>query len=187
MKEWTVKNRKIELITGNIALVDAEAVVNAANKSLVLGGGVAGAIRQYGGPSIQEECSTLGPIEVGEAVITGGGNLNAEYVIHAAGPVYGEGDEDIKLQNATLNSLEIAAKKQLKSIVFPAISTGIFHYPLRRCSEIMLKTAMEFMRKHDFPKKIIFCLYDEKALSVFETTLTQLSSGIKNQKNRESK
>lgn len=175
MKEWSFNNRKIELITGNIALVDADAIVNAANKSLVLGGGVAGAIRQYGGPSIQEECNSLGPIEVGEAVMTSGGNLKADYVIHAAGPVYGEGDEDVKLKNATLNSLEIAAKKELKSLVFPAISTGIFRYPLKRCSEIMLRTTMEFMRTHENPVNIIFCLYEEKALSVFEETLENLA------------
>lgn len=174
MNVWSFNKRKIELITGNIALVDADAIVNAANKSLVLGGGVAGAIRQYGGPSIQEECNALGPIEVGEAVMTNGGNLKADYVIHAAGPVYGEGDEDVKLKNATLNSLEIAAKKELNSLAFPAVSTGIFRYPLKRCSEIMLKTTMEFMRSREYPETIIFCLYEEKALSVFEETLDNL-------------
>jgi O-acetyl-ADP-ribose deacetylase (regulator of RNase III) len=179
MKVWSINKRKIELITGNIALVDADAIVNAANKSLVLGGGVAGAIRQYGGPSIQEECNALGPIEVGEAVMTRGGNLKADYVIHAAGPVYGEGDEDVKLKNATLNSLEIAAKKELNSLAFPAISTGIFRYPLKRCSEIMLKTTMEFIRSHEYPETIIFCLYEEKALSVFGETLDNLMKSKK--------
>ena len=175
MKEWTCDDKKLELITGNIALVDAEAIVNAANKSLVLGGGVAGAIRQYGGPAIQEECNSLGPIEAGEAVITHGGNLKADYVIHAAGPVYGEGDEDVKLKKATLNSLKLADKKQINSVAFPAVSTGIFRFPLKKCSEIMLNTTMDFMRKHDYPKKITFCLYEDKALSVFEKTLDALA------------
>ncbi len=174
MTEWMVDGKKIKLVKGNIALLDVEAIVNAANKSLILGGGVAGAIRNFGGPSIQEECNKLGSIEVGEAVITGAGNLKAKYVIHAAGPVYGEGDEDQKLAKATLNSLKLAERKKIKTIAFPAISTGIFHFPLQRCSQIMLKVAMEFLSKHDFPQEIIFCLYDDKAYSVFKETLEKL-------------
>ena len=108
MDEWKINGRKLKLVEGNIVALKVDAIVNAANKSLILGGGVAGAIRNFGGPAIQEECNAIGPIEVGEAVATSGGNLNADYVIHAVGPVYGEGDEDIKLANATLNSLKIA-------------------------------------------------------------------------------
>lgn len=175
MKEWTVKGKKIKLVEGNIALIEVEAVVNAANKSLILGGGVAGAIRNFGGPAIQEECNRIGPIEVGEAVLTGGGNLKAKYVIHAAGPVYGEGNEDEKLAKATLNSLRIANKRKIKNIAFPAISTGIFLFPIQRCSEIMLKVAMEFLQNHDFPQEIIFCLYEEKSYSVFKNTLKKLT------------
>ena len=175
MTEWKVNNKKIKLVKGNIALLDVEAIVNAANKSLILGGGVAGAIRNFGGPSIQEECNRLGSIEVGEAVITGAGNLKAKYVIHAAGPVYGEGDEDEKLARATLNSLRIAERKKIKNIAFPAISTGIFRFPLQRCSQIMLKVAMEFLEKHDFPQEIIFCLYDDNSYSVFKNTLEKLT------------
>ncbi len=173
--EYKVDGGKIKLVEGNIAFMDVEAIVNAANKSLILGGGVAGAIRNFGGPSIQEECNQIGPIEVGEAVITGAGNLKAKYVIHAAGPVYGEGDEDEKLAKAILNSLEIANQKQIKDIAFPAISTGIFHFPIQRCSEIMLKVAKEFLEKHDYPQNIIFCLYGEKAYSVFKNTLETLT------------
>jgi O-acetyl-ADP-ribose deacetylase (regulator of RNase III) len=173
--EYRFNNRKMKLVEGNIVLVDVEAIVNAANKSLILGGGVAGAIRNFGGPSIQEECNQIGPIEVGEAVITGAGNLKAKYVIHAAGPVYGEGDEDEKLAKATLNSLKIANQKQIKDIAFPAISTGIFRFPIQRCSEIMLKVAKEFLEKHDYPQNIIFCLYDERAYSVFKNTLETLT------------
>lgn len=174
MIEWTVNGKKIKLIEANIAILDVEAIVNAANKSLILGAGVAGAIRNYGGPSIQEECNRIGSIEVGEAVITGGGNLKAKYVIHAVGPVYGEGDEDEKLTKATLNSLRIANKNKIKNIAFPAISTGIFHFPLQRCSEIMLKAAMEFLQNHNFPQEIIFCLYGDKSYSVFKKTLEKL-------------
>jgi len=175
MKEWTVSGRKIKLVEENIVLLDVEAVVNAANKSLVLGGGVAGAIRSYGGPSIQEECNRIGPIQVGEAVITNAGNLKARYVIHAAGPVSGEGEEEEKLRRATLASLKIAEEKKIKDIAFPAISTGIFGFPIQKCSEVMLKAAMEFLEKYEYPQEIIFCLYGQEAYSVFEKTLEELT------------
>jgi O-acetyl-ADP-ribose deacetylase (regulator of RNase III) len=175
MKELTLNNKKLKLVEGNIVLLDVEAVVNAANSSLILGGGVAGAIRSYGGPSIQEECNRIGPIQVGEAALTNAGNLKAKYVIHAAGPVSGEGEEEEKLRNATLNSLKIAEERKIKDIAFPAISTGIFGFPLQRCSEIMLGAAMEFMEKHEYPQEIIFCLYGQEAYSVFEKTLEELT------------
>ncbi len=175
MTEWTVDGKKIKIVEGNIALLDVEAVVNAANRNLKLGGGVAGAIRTFGGPVIQKECDLLSPIETGQAVITGGGNLKARYVIHAVGPIQGEGDEDAKLAAATLSSLEIARNKQIKDIAFPAISTGVFGFPLPRCSEIMLQTAKDFLKKNDYPQEIIFCLYGQEALSVFEKSLSRLS------------
>lgn len=172
--ERTIDGKKIKLVEGNIALIEVEAIVNAANKSLILGGGVAGAIRNFGGPSIQEECNELGPIDVGESVITGAGHLKAKFIIHAVGPVYGEGDEDEKLAKATLNSLRIASQKKIKDIAFPAISTGIFRFPIQKCSEIMLKVTMEFLKEHDYPQEIIFCLYGEKAFSVFKNTVEKL-------------
>lgn len=178
MKEWTFAGRKISLTEGNIALLETEAIVNAANKSLILGGGVAGAIRNFGGPTIQEECNRIGPIKVGEAALTQAGNLKAKFVIHAAGPVYGEGDEEDKLEKATLNSLKIATQKQIIDMTFPAISTGIFGFPLQKCSEIMLNTAMDYIQNHEFPHEIVFCLYQKEDLLVFENTLTELVSKI---------
>jgi O-acetyl-ADP-ribose deacetylase (regulator of RNase III) len=175
MKELTVNNKKLKLTEGNIVLLDVEAVVNAANSSLILGGGVAGAIRTYGGPSIQEECNRIGPIHVGKAALTNAGNLKAKYVIHAAGPVSGEGEEEEKLRNATLNSLKIAEEKKIKDIAFPAVSTGIFGFPIERCSVIMLKAALEFLENHEYPQEIIFCLYGQEAYSVFEKTLEKLA------------
>ncbi len=175
MDEWTIKERKLRLVEGNIVLLNVDAIVNAANKSLILGGGVAGAIRNLGGTTIQEECNEIGPIEVGEAVITGAGNLKANYVIHAVGPVYGEGDENKKLANAILNSLQIAKKKKLKSIAFPAISTGIFHFPIKRCSEIMIKVAKDFLEENVYPKEIILCLYGERAYSIFRSTFEKMT------------
>jgi O-acetyl-ADP-ribose deacetylase (regulator of RNase III) len=108
-------------------------------------------------------------------VATKAGNLKAKYVIHAAGPVSGEAEEEEKLRNATLNSLKIAEEKKIKDIAFPAISTGIFGFPIERCSVIMLKAAVEFLEKHEYPQEIIFCLYGQEAYSVFEKTLEKLS------------
>ncbi len=175
MEEWKINGKKLRIVEGNIVFLSVDAVVNAANKSLILGGGVAGAIRNSGGPSIQEECNKIGPIEVGEAVITGGGQLKAKYVIHAVGPVYGEGEEDKKLAKATLNSLKIAKKRKLRSIAFPAISTGIFHFPIKRCSEVMIKVAMDFLKENEFPQEIVICLYGERAYSIFQRTFERIT------------
>lgn len=175
MNKWTIHGRKLKLVEGNIVLLDVDAIVNAANKNLILGGGVAGAIRNAGGPSIQEECDRIGPIKVGEAAMTNAGDLNAKHVIHAAGPVQGEGQEEDKLRKATLNSLQIAHQNRMRDIAFPAISTGIFGFPMQKCSEIMLQTAIEFLEEHDFPQEIIFCLYGQEAYSVFERTLGNLA------------
>jgi O-acetyl-ADP-ribose deacetylase (regulator of RNase III) len=165
---------RIRIVEGDITLLDAEAIVNAANKQLRLGGGVAGAIRARGGPSIQEECDRLAPIEVGEAVLTGAGNLKARYVIHAVGPVNGEGDEEAKLARATRSSLLIARDRKFQSLAFPAISTGIYGFPLPECSRIMLRVSLDFLRKNRYPGEVIFCLYGAEARAVFEKTLALL-------------
>lgn len=172
--EKRIGNSLIKLVKGDITELEVEAIVNAANSSLILGGGVAGAIRKKGGPSIQEECNKIGGTFVGGAVITGGGNLKAKYVIHAVGPRMGEGNEDVKLKNATLNSLKLARSKRLESIAFPAISTGIFGYPLDKCAKIMLETTKEFISQNNTPSLIIFCLYDEGAFNVFSEELTRI-------------
>jgi O-acetyl-ADP-ribose deacetylase (regulator of RNase III) len=165
---------RFRIVEGDITLLDVEAVVNAANKQLRLGGGVAGAIRARGGPSIQQECDRLAPIEVGDAVITGGGNLKAKYVIHAVGPINGEGDEEAKLARATLSSLRIAADRKIGSVAFPAISTGIYGFPLPECSRIMLRAGLDFLRKNRYPQEIIFCLYGREAYDTFRATLALL-------------
>jgi O-acetyl-ADP-ribose deacetylase (regulator of RNase III) len=168
---------RIRLVVGDIALLDVEAVVNPANTSLVLGGGVAGSIRRYGGPSIQEECDRLGPIRTGEAVLTGGGRLKARYVIHAAGPVHrGRAEDETLLAAATRNSLLIAREKRIRRLAFPAISTGIYGFPLRRASEIMLGVTLEFLAGSPFPAEVIFCLFDDEALEVFRGTLATLTA-----------
>ncbi|OGD26970.1 MAG: O-acetyl-ADP-ribose deacetylase [Candidatus Aminicenantes bacterium RBG_19FT_COMBO_59_29] len=176
MESQTVARDRVRIVEGDITLLDVEAVVNAANKNLQLGGGVAGAIRRRGGPAIQAECDRLAPIEVGEAAITGGGNLMARYVIHAVGPVNGEGDEEAKLARATLNSLRIAAERKIKSLAFPAISTGIYGFPLQDCSRVMLRVSLDFLKKNSYPREIVFCLYGAEAYEVFRKTLA--STGI---------
>lgn len=173
--EKIVNGKKIILLQGDLTEMAVDAIVNAANVRLQLGGGVAGAIRTKGGPSIQEECNRHGPIKVGEAAVTGGGNLKASYVIHAAGPMYGEGDDDAKLRNATLNSLKQATAKGLKSIAFPAISTGIFGFPKDRCAQIMLETASEYLKRQETTvAEVIFCLWSKDDLALFEKTLQSL-------------
>ncbi len=173
-----IEGRVLELLDGDITEMETEAIVNAANARLVLGGGVAGAIRKKGGPQIQEECDGKGGTFVGGAVITTGGNLKAKYVIHAVGPRMGEGDEDQKLRNATLNSLKLADANNLKSISFPAISTGIFGFPIRRCAEIMLQTTIEYLRGRTGLEKVIFCLFGGDSFEVFARQLKHKIPGL---------
>jgi len=169
-----VKNSIIELTKGDITDLEVDAIVNAANSQLKLGGGVAGAIRRKGGPKIQEECDRIGYCPVGGAVITSAGNLKAKYVVHAVGPRYGEGDEDNKLKNATFNSLKIADQYKVKTIAFPAISTGIFGFPKDRCAEIMLSTAVEYLKGQTGIEKVVFCLYDDETFRVFQEKLVNM-------------
>ena len=161
---------------GDITRMDTDAIVNPANTQLILGGGIAGAIRRAGGPEIQEACNLIGPIAVGQAVITTGGNLTAGYVIHAVGPRMGEGDEDRKLASATQSSLRVAEENNLGTIALPAISTGIFGFPLSRAADIMLKTTIDFIKAGTRIREIWFCLFDDKAFSVFESALNKLTS-----------
>ncbi len=169
--ECRINRSIIDLVEGDITEQETDAIVNAANGQLVLGGGVAGAIQSKGGPAIQAECSQKAPISVGEAVITTGGDLKAKYVIHAVGPRMGEGDEDTKLQDATLNSLKVADANKLKSLAFPAISTGIFGYPIDRCAHIMLRAAIEYISGDTGLERVVFCLYDDKSYDTFLSEL----------------
>lgn len=166
-----IAGRILELVEGDITEMETDAIVNAANARLVLGGGVAGAIRRKGGPKIQQECNKIGGTFVGGAVKTTAGNLKAKYVIHAVGPRMGEGDEIQKLKNATLNSLKLADKEGIKSISFPAISTGVFGFPVQRCAEIMLKTTINYLKGQTGLEKVIFCLFGKDSYAIFENQL----------------
>jgi O-acetyl-ADP-ribose deacetylase (regulator of RNase III) len=167
----------VEIVQGDITTMDTEAIVNAANTQLILGGGVAGAIRSKGGPSIQDECQRIGGTYVGGAVVTGGGNLKARYVIHAVGPRLGEGDEDRRLEEATLNSLRRADENGIKSLAFPAISTGIFGFPIQRAAELMLKTVQEYLNGTTGLERVVFCLFSREAYDVFTAEMKQQFPG----------
>jgi O-acetyl-ADP-ribose deacetylase (regulator of RNase III) len=171
-----INNRLLELLDGDLTEMDTDAIVNAANAQLVMGGGVAGAIRKKGGPEIQAECNKIGGTFVGGAVITTGGNLKAKHVIHAVGPRMGEGDEDQKLKNATLNSLKVAVENNLKSISFPAISTGIFGFPIERCADIMLKTTIDYLKGQTSMERVVFCLFGGDSYEVFANQLEKETS-----------
>jgi len=172
--EVKINRAIIELVQGDITDLATDAIVNAANAALQLGGGVAGAIRRKGGPKIQEECNKIGGTYVGGAVITTGGNLEAKYVIHAVGPRYGEGHEDEKLKDATLNSLILADKHGLKSVAFPAISTGVFGFPKDRCAAIMLSTTIAYLEGPTKLERVVYCLYDEDTFEIFKRSLQSL-------------
>lgn len=173
MKEILINKSKIRLIKGDITEMATDVIVNAANAQLILGGGVAGAIRRRGGPKIQEECNKIiGGTFVGGAVITTGGDLKAKYVIHAVGPRMGEGSEDIKLRNATLNSLKLMDKHKLKTIAFPAISTGIFGFPIERCAKIMISTVKDYLASDTVIEEVMFCLFTENDYRIFESQIS---------------
>lgn len=174
---------KIVFVQGDITELEVDAIVNAANEHLAHGGGVAGAISRKGGPAIQQESNQwikkYGLVKTGTAAITTAGDLKARYVIHAVGPVMGSGNEDEKLHNATLNTLKLADKNNIQSIAFPAISTGIFGFPVKRCAEIMLETARKYMQRETKIQKIIFCLFDQKTLEIFKNTFTHIERSDK--------
>jgi len=164
----------IKLIRGDICEIAADAIVNAANNDLKLGAGVAGAIRRGGGPSIQQECDRIGPIPLGEAAVTGGGNLKARYVIHAASMRLGGTTSEENLRLCTRNSLERAKEKGLGSIAFPAIGTGVAGFPMRRCAEVMLEEAAEHLAGDTTVAEVLFVLFDNAALKVFRAAYDAL-------------
>ena len=144
---------------------------NAANEDLVLGSGVAGAILEKGGDSIQRECSRIGGTPVGTAVMTGAGNLLAKRVIHAVGPRMGEGDEDRKLSSAVRSSLALADRHRLKSIALPAISTGVFGFPVDRCARILLTEVHRYLQGGTKLERVVVCLFGEENFGNFKKGL----------------
>ena len=173
--EFKVGNATLELIKGDITDVEADAIVNAANSTLLGGGGVDGAIHRKGGPKILEECKRIRDTEwpdglpTGKAVITSGGNLKAKQVIHTVGPVWlgGFHVEAELLKQAYRNTLKLAVAKGLKTIAFPSISTGAYGYPIEEASRIAVGTVKAFLEKEDRLEKVIFVLFSERDFEVY--------------------
>ncbi len=166
-----LEGTQLDLVEGDITELDVEAVVNAANAGLQMGSGVAGAIREKGGPSIQEECDRIGGTAVGTAVITGGGELKALHVIHAVGPRMGEGEEDRKLQSAVRASLALADRHGLKSIALPAISTGVFGFPVDRCARILLTEVYRYLQGGTKIERVAVVLWGDENFEIFKREL----------------
>ena len=158
---------KIVLEQGDLTEAAVDAIVNAANNDLELGGGVAGAIRRKGGPAVQEECDHIGSIAIGEAALTTGGKLKARYVIHAASMQLGGRTTAESLRASTRNSLSRAAEKNLKTIAFPAVGTGIAGFPMRECAEIMLEEVVQHLKGKTSLQQVRFVLFDAPALESF--------------------
>lgn len=167
---------KIYFMKGDITEYEVDAIVNAANNDLVLGSGVAGAIRTKGGPRIQEECERIGSIRLGEAAVTPAGNLKAYYVIHAASMQLGGKTTAESLRNATRNSLLRAEEKGFKTIAFPAIGTGVAGFPMEECANVMISELLEHLKSRSSLEKIYFVLYDDAALKTFEETYKKLTA-----------
>ena len=159
---------KIVFLQGDLTEMDADAIVNAANNDLQLGGGVAGAIRRKGGEEIQRECDAIGSVPVGGAAITSGGRLKARHVIHAASMQLGGATTAQALRSSTAHSLRIAAQNNLKTIAFPAIGTGIAGFPMRECAEIMLAEARKHLQGATSLEQVQFVLFDKQSLEIFE-------------------
>lgn len=172
MRELKIGNSIIRLAQGDITEMETDVIVNAANAQLIMGGGVAGAIKRKGGPKIQEECDKIGGTFHGGAVITTGGNLKAKHVIHAVGPRQGEGNEEEKLKSATINSLKLMDKHEnLKTIAFPAISAGIFGNPIPWVANTMISAVKEYLKGKTQIEEVVFCLYNSSDFEIFEKEL----------------
>ncbi len=167
---------KIELMKGDITAMQVDAIVNAANKSLLGGGGVDGAIHRAAGPDLLRETRTLGGCETGDAKISGGYNLKAKHVIHTVGPVYrnGHSGEDKLLESSYGRSMEVAADNNLKTIAFPSISTGAYHYPLAEAAKVALKTVSEQLKRFPQIEKVYFVLFSDQSLNIFQEELSKL-------------
>ena len=171
--------KRIEIIKGDITKIKAEAIVNAANRTLLGGGGVDGAIHKAAGPQLLEECRKLNGCQTGEAKITRGYNLPAQYIIHTVGPVWEGGNkrEKEKLASCYRNSLKLAVKNGIKSIAFPSISTGAYRFPIKIAAPIALREASNFLDRNNSINKIIFVLFSDKDLGVYRYFYNKIFEG----------
>jgi len=177
--EFKIGKTNIRIVQGDIIEQETDAIVNAANSSLMGGGGVDGAIHRKGGPKILDECKKIREtkwpkgLPTGKAVITTGGNLKARYVIHTVGPIWNEGNHgEPELLAATyINSLTLAISKGLKTIAFPSISTGAYGYPIEKASKIALRTIKDFLKKEEKLDEVIFVLFSQHDLRIYKETV----------------
>jgi O-acetyl-ADP-ribose deacetylase (regulator of RNase III) len=168
---------RIEIHKGDITKLKVDAIVNAANTSLLGGGGVDGAIHRAAGSELLEFNKKLGGCKIGEAKISPGFNLPARYIIHTVGPVWNGGkyNEDTLLANCYKNSLKLAVENEVKIIAFPAISTGIYRFPLERATKIAANEVKKFLKKNESIEKVIFVCFDEETYSIYEKTVSNIT------------
>jgi O-acetyl-ADP-ribose deacetylase len=172
-------SERIVIQQGDITEMNTDAIVNAANNDLILGAGVAGAIYRKGGEEIQRQCNDIGSIPVGYAAITGGGKLKARYVIHAASMGLGDIPTTAKsLRTSTAHSLRLAAERDLKSIAFPAVGTGVSGFPMTECAQIMLNEAVQHLKGETSLETVYFVLFDSAAFQAFQHTWQQLQKDL---------
>lgn len=170
---------RLRIVQGDITKLATTAIVNAANSSLLGGGGVDGAIHRAGGPQILEECRQIrarqGGCKVGEAVITSGGRLPARYVIHTVGPVWNGGHkgEPELLARCYRNSLQLALTNKLESVAFPGISTGIYHYPKPAAAALAVREVQQWLAAHEWPREVVFVAFDAEAKQLYEQEIAQ--------------
>jgi len=173
--KYKIGNSILELSNGDITVQGTEAIANAANRRLSPGGGVSGAIHRAAGPKLWEECKTLGGCNTGEAKLTRGYNLKAKYVIHTVGPVYSNSINDAEdLKDCYRNSLLLTPRKNIKSISFPSISTGIFGYPVKEASMIALKTIIDFLKEHPEIELVRMVLFSEDDYNTYKSSLEKI-------------
>jgi len=167
--------RIIRIIKGDITEQEVDAIVNAANNSLLGGGGVDGAIHRAAGPKLLEECRTLNGCATGEAKITQGYDLPAKWVIHTVGPIWhgGNNDEDKMLAKCYRNCLKLAAEKGIKTIAFPSISTGAYHFPIQRAADIAINEVIDFLEENPVFEKIVFVCFNDETFSNFSRILDE--------------
>ena len=176
MSSFNVGSSRVDLVQGDITRQDTDAIVNAANSSLLGGGGVDGAIHRAGGPAILAECKKLGGCATGDAKITTGGQLPARHVIHTVGPIYrgGQGGEPKLLASAYRRSLEVASENKLHSVAFPSISTGAYGYPIEDAAKIALTTVREYLQAHPDIDLVRFVLFSPADLSTYQRVAAEV-------------
>lgn len=178
MRDLTIGAGALRLVRADITTLRTDAIVNAANDQLITGGGVCGAIHRAGGPDIARECRAIGYTPTGQAAITTGGRLPARHVIHAVGPVWSGGGhgEDELIASAYRASLGLAESHGLASVAFPSISTGIYGFPIERAARIALRTVAEHLARASTPREVIFALFSDRDLAVYDAALTALAA-----------